>query len=59
MRRLADAVARILPEAETRERFAALGIETLIMPNKEFAAMVRSELAHYGKIVKEAGIASQ
>jgi len=59
VRRLADVVASILPEAETRERFTALGIETLILSNKEFTALVRSELAHYGKIVKEVGIASQ
>lgn len=44
---------------DSKERFAALGIETLILPNKEFTAMVRSKLAHYGKIVKEVGIASQ
>ncbi len=59
VRRLAEVIGKILPEAETKERFAALGIETLIMPNKEFAALMRSELERYGKIVKDVGIASQ
>lgn len=59
VRRLAEVIGKILPEAETKERFTALGIETLIMPHKDFAAMMRWELASYGKIVKEVGIASQ
>jgi tripartite-type tricarboxylate transporter receptor subunit TctC len=57
VRKLGDVIARIVPEAQSRERFAALGIEPLKLSPAELAALVCSELASYGKIVKEVGIA--
>jgi len=59
LRRLGALIAGIVPEAQSRERFAALGIEPLKMSPTELAAWVRSELATYGKIVKDVGIAGQ
>jgi tripartite-type tricarboxylate transporter receptor subunit TctC len=58
-RRLGEVIGKILPEAETKERFLALGIEPMIMPIEEFRAMIRSEFATWGKIVKEIGIGTQ
>jgi len=52
-------IAGIVPEPQSRERFAALGIEPLGLSPAELAAWVRSELATYGKIVKDVGIAGQ
>ena len=57
--RLAEVIGKILPEAETKERFTGLGIEALIVPAREFAALMRAELDHYGKVVKDVGIAGQ
>lgn len=59
MRRLGDVIGKLLPEAETKEKFAALGIEVLIMPLPEFNALMRSEFAAFGKIIKEVGIKAQ
>ena len=59
LRRLGALIAGIVPEAQSRERFAALGIVPLKMSPTELAAWVRSELATYGQIVKDVGIAGQ
>ena len=57
--RLGEAIGKILPEADTRQRFTALGIEPLILPIDEFRTMIRAEYATWAKIIKEIGIASQ
>ena len=57
--KLGGAIYRIIAEPQSRERFAALGIEPLKMSPAELAAWVRSEVATYGKIVKDIGIAKQ
>ena len=59
VKKLGDAVYRIIAEPQSRERFAALGVEPLKMSPTELAAWVRSEVATYGKIVKDIGIAKQ
>ena len=46
-------------ETQSRERFAALGIEPLPLTPKEFAELMNRELVHYGNVVREAGIKSQ
>jgi tripartite-type tricarboxylate transporter receptor subunit TctC len=59
LRKLGGVIDAIVPEPQSKERFAALGIEPLKMTPKELMAWVRSELATYGKIVKDVGIAKQ
>jgi tripartite-type tricarboxylate transporter receptor subunit TctC len=59
VKKLGDAIYRIIAEPQPRERFAALGVEPLKMSPAELAAWVRSEVATYGKIVKDVGIAKQ
>jgi tripartite-type tricarboxylate transporter receptor subunit TctC len=59
VRKLCDTVSSIIPEPQAKERFAALGVEPLNLTPPQLADMVRSELASYGKIVREVGIASQ
>ena len=59
VKKLGDAIYRIIAEPQPRERFAALGVEPLKMSPAELAAWVRSEVATYGKIVKEVGIGMQ
>lgn len=59
VKRLADTIAKVLPEPQARERFAALGVEPLRLQPPELMPFVRSELAAYGRIVKEIGISAQ
>lgn len=59
VRRLGDTVTAIIPEPQAKERFAALGVEPLNLTPSKLAALARSELASYGRIIKEVGIAAQ
>jgi tripartite-type tricarboxylate transporter receptor subunit TctC len=59
VRKLGDTVSAIIPEPQSKERFAALGVEPLNLTPRQLAELVRAELASYGRIVKDVGIASQ
>jgi tripartite-type tricarboxylate transporter receptor subunit TctC len=59
VRKLGDTVSAIILEPQSKERFAALGVEPLNLTPRQLAELVRSELASYGRIVKDVGIASQ
>jgi tripartite-type tricarboxylate transporter receptor subunit TctC len=59
VRKLGDTVSAIIPEPQSKERFAALGVEPLHLTPRQLGDLVRSELANYGKIIKDVGIASQ
>ena len=52
-------VAAILQKPEVREQFAKLGIGPVPMKPEEFAKFVRSEIANYQRIVKDANIQPQ
>ncbi len=52
-------VTAILQNPEVREQFAKLGIGPVPMKPDEFARFVRSEIANYQRIVKEANIQPQ
>lgn len=52
-------VTTILQNPEVREQFAKLGIGPVPMKPEEFAKFVRSEIANYQRIVKEADIQPQ
>ena len=53
--RLAAEVARILGQAEVRERYAALGAEPVGSSPDDFAAYCRSKLAKWARVVRESG----
>jgi tripartite-type tricarboxylate transporter receptor subunit TctC len=52
-------VASILQNADVIEQFGKLGISPLPMSPQEFASFVRSEIATYQRIVRQAGIPQQ
>jgi len=52
-------VATILTKADVIEQFGKLGISPLAMTPEEFASFVRSEIATFQRIVKQAGIPQQ
>ena len=54
--RLSQALNAALAQPEVRERFAAAGLETVSSTPAEFAAFIRSEIAKWGRVAKEANI---
>jgi tripartite-type tricarboxylate transporter receptor subunit TctC len=50
---------RAMGSPETKERLAALAVETIGSTPEEFAAMLKQEYAQWGRVVKAAGIKQQ
>jgi len=53
--RLHAETAKILAQADVRERLAALGFEPVGGTQQEFAAYLKKELDHWARVVKETG----
>ena len=49
-------MANTLKQPEVRERFAKLGAEPVGSTPEDFDALIKSEIAKWGKVVKEAGL---
>jgi len=54
--RLAQEIATLLAQPETRERIAAEGAEPLGSAPREFAAFIAAEIAKWSKVVEAAGV---
>ena len=54
--RLSDALNKALADPQVKERIAANGLDVAISTPAEFAAFIRSEIAKWGRIAKEANI---
>ena len=54
--RLNKEIARILGAPDTRERFLAMGMETVGGTPEQLAARVKSEMQRMGKVIRAAGI---
>lgn len=54
--RLYRAIAAVEATAEAREWFAAVGAEPGVISPDAFAALVRAEYAHWGRVIRESGI---
>ena len=55
--RLHAELARTVQAPESKAKLVEMGVDDTVKPTPEdFTAMVRSELAYFGKLVKEAGI---
>lgn len=57
--RLADELARILKQPETRARYAAAGMEIIASTPDEFRKAIASEMRRWAKVVKDANIKAQ
>jgi tripartite-type tricarboxylate transporter receptor subunit TctC len=57
--RLQGEVGKVLRLAEVRERLAALGAEPVGSTPEEFGAFFRTEMARWGRIIREKGIRSE
>ncbi|MBI4192133.1 MAG: tripartite tricarboxylate transporter substrate binding protein, partial [Betaproteobacteria bacterium] len=54
--RLNQELQQVLADAATRKRFAQLGMDPLPGTAADFAALIRSEIAKWAKVVRAAGI---
>jgi len=54
--KLSQALNAALAQPELREKFAAAGLETVSSTPAEFAAFIRSEIAKWARVAKEANI---
>ena len=58
VRRLSQEVAQILLGEETRQRFMSIGVEPVGSSPETFEAIVKAEIAKWGKLIRSAGIRS-
>ena len=56
VQRLHDAAAKGLAKPEVKEKFAAIGTDVAPLGPAEFGKFIQSEIAHWAKLVKLAGI---
>ena len=54
--KLHSEITKLLNTAEVKERFAKQGVEVRTTTPEEFGAFVKSEVARWGKVIREAGI---
>ena len=55
VKRLNAEILRSLSVAEVRERLAGLGVDVVSNTPEEFAAFIKSEIAKWGRVVKDSG----
>jgi tripartite-type tricarboxylate transporter receptor subunit TctC len=56
VQRLQSDIAKILAQAEMKQRVTDLGFDIVASTPEQFTAQIKSEVAKWGKVVKEAGI---
>ena len=54
--RLNQEIVRVLNRADIKEKFFNVGVETVGSSPEQFAAVVTSDMAKWGKVLKDAGI---
>ncbi len=56
IRQLNQEIARIMTRPEVKEKLVAAGTDAMATTPEEFAATIKSEMAKWGKLIREAGI---
>ena len=56
LKRLNEALVRVLGRADVKEKFLAAGVEPVGSTPQQLAATIRSEIARMSKVIKDAGI---
>jgi tripartite-type tricarboxylate transporter receptor subunit TctC len=54
--RLSHEIARCMQRPDVKEKFLNAGVESVGTTPEKFAAIVRSEMAKWGRLIKDAGI---
>jgi tripartite-type tricarboxylate transporter receptor subunit TctC len=57
--RYADAISKIIGQAEVKDRLTSMGINVVHMPQRQFANHVRSYTQTWEKIIKNSGFQAQ
>ena len=57
--RLSREVVEVLKQPEIKEKFLALAIEAVGTTPEEFAALLKEDMAKWGKVIKDAGIVEE
>ena len=52
-------VAKILTRADSRECLVAAGMDAVVTAPEEFGAIITSEMAKWGKLIREARISAE
>jgi tripartite-type tricarboxylate transporter receptor subunit TctC len=59
VRRLNQEMVKALQSTEARERLFNSGVEAMGSTPEQFAAVLKSEMTKWGKVIKDAGIKSE
>ncbi|MEK7876838.1 MAG: tripartite tricarboxylate transporter substrate-binding protein, partial [Pseudomonadota bacterium] len=59
IRRLHADITRTLGVREVQEKLSSLGLDLVGGTGEQFAALIKTDLARFGKLVKEAGIRAE
>ncbi|MBI3937188.1 MAG: tripartite tricarboxylate transporter substrate binding protein [Betaproteobacteria bacterium] len=57
--RLNQEVVHVLNRAEVKEKFFNIGVEAVGNSPEQFAAMIKADMARWGKVIKDAGIRAE
>jgi len=57
--RLNDAIVKVLADAALREKLSDQGFEPVGNSPEEFGAYIKSEIAKWGKVIRDAGIRAE
>ena len=49
-------IVKVMQDAEVKKKFAGLGVDAVSSTPEQFTAFIRTEVAKYAKLIKEAGI---
>jgi tripartite-type tricarboxylate transporter receptor subunit TctC len=56
LKRLNEALVRVLGRADVKEKFLAAGVEPVGSTPQQLAATIKSEIVRMSKVIKDAGI---
>ena len=56
LQKLSQELMRYLHSAEAKEKFLAVGAETVGSTPEQFAAAMKAEMTRMGKVIRDAGI---
>lgn len=52
-------IARVVNQAETRDRLVGMGVDIIANSPDEFGAFLRAEIVRYAKVIKDAGLKAE
>lgn len=52
-------IARVVNQAETRDRLVGMGVDIIANTPEEFGAFLRAEIVRYAKVIKDAGLKAE